>query len=214
MLGGRDRLQLPRRQALAARRARAARRCNSIRIPSTRPLTIICISVRRLPRAGAPLPAGAADAIEAEGAAPAASRGAPSLMAASCALLSAGAARSQTTDARPRRQRIARGLVGRFGARLLPRGRPNSSDRTVVDVAKVFADGQALNFNVTFDALSGASPNGALPSRTRRPFHRHPESRDTSTRRLPVSCPWIPTTRMTGSRSAETGRCHSPGSIK
>jgi hypothetical protein len=34
----------------------------------------------------------------------------------------------------------------------------------VVDVAKVFADGRALNFNVTFDALSGASPNGALTS--------------------------------------------------
>ena len=40
----------------------------------------------------------------------------------------------------------------------------------VVDVAKVFADGQALNFNVTFDALSGASPNGALTSRTAQTF--------------------------------------------
>jgi hypothetical protein len=40
----------------------------------------------------------------------------------------------------------------------------------VVDVAKVFADGQALNFNITFDALSGASPNGALTSRTAQTF--------------------------------------------
>lgn len=40
----------------------------------------------------------------------------------------------------------------------------------VVDVAKVFADGQALNSNVTFDALSGASPNGALTSRTAQTF--------------------------------------------
>ena len=40
----------------------------------------------------------------------------------------------------------------------------------VVDVAKVFADGRALNFNVTFDALSGASPNGALPSRAAQTF--------------------------------------------
>jgi len=40
----------------------------------------------------------------------------------------------------------------------------------VVDVAKFFADGQALNFNVTFDALSGASPNGALPSRAAQTF--------------------------------------------
>jgi Protein of unknown function (DUF3570) len=40
----------------------------------------------------------------------------------------------------------------------------------VVDVAKIFADGQALNFNVTFDALSGASPNGALTSHTAQTF--------------------------------------------
>jgi len=40
----------------------------------------------------------------------------------------------------------------------------------VVDVAKVFADGQALNLNVTFDALSGASPNGALTSRAAQTF--------------------------------------------
>jgi Protein of unknown function (DUF3570) len=40
----------------------------------------------------------------------------------------------------------------------------------VVDVSKVFADGQALNLNATFDALSGASPNGALTSRTAQTF--------------------------------------------
>jgi hypothetical protein len=40
----------------------------------------------------------------------------------------------------------------------------------VVDVAKVFADGQTLDFNVTFDALSGASPNGALTSRAAQTF--------------------------------------------
>ena len=40
----------------------------------------------------------------------------------------------------------------------------------VVDVSKVFADGDVLNVNVTFDALSGASPNGALTSRTAQTF--------------------------------------------
>ena len=40
----------------------------------------------------------------------------------------------------------------------------------VVDVSKVFADGQSLNLNATFDALSGASPNGALPSRQAQTF--------------------------------------------
>ena len=40
----------------------------------------------------------------------------------------------------------------------------------VVDVSKVFADGKALNLDVTFDALSGASPNGALTSRAAQTF--------------------------------------------
>jgi hypothetical protein len=40
----------------------------------------------------------------------------------------------------------------------------------VVDVSKVFADGQSLNLNATFDALSGASPNGALPSHSPQTF--------------------------------------------
>ncbi len=40
----------------------------------------------------------------------------------------------------------------------------------VVDVSKTYADGQALNFNVTFDALSGASPNGALTSHSPQTF--------------------------------------------
>jgi hypothetical protein len=40
----------------------------------------------------------------------------------------------------------------------------------VVDVSKAFADGQTVSINVTFDALSGASPNGALTSRTAQTF--------------------------------------------
>src|SRR5208282_4692546 len=40
----------------------------------------------------------------------------------------------------------------------------------VVDVAKVFASGQSLNLNVTVDALSGASPNGALTSHSPQTF--------------------------------------------
>ena len=40
----------------------------------------------------------------------------------------------------------------------------------VVNVAKVFADGEALNVNATFDSLSGSSPNGALTSRSAQTF--------------------------------------------
>lgn len=40
----------------------------------------------------------------------------------------------------------------------------------VVTVAKVFADGQTLDFNFTFDSLSGSSPNGALTSHSAQTF--------------------------------------------
>ena len=40
----------------------------------------------------------------------------------------------------------------------------------LVNVSKVFADGESLDFNATFDALSGASPNGALSSRSSQTF--------------------------------------------
>lgn len=86
------------------------------------------------------------------------------LIAASCALLSAGASRSQEA-------RMASGDSGLLEdwsvdsalAYYHEQGRIRAVE-PVVDIAKVFADGQALSFNVTYDALSGATPNGALPS--------------------------------------------------
>jgi hypothetical protein len=92
------------------------------------------------------------------------------LVAASCALLGAGAARSQETHMAP----PGSGLLEDWSvdsalAYYHEDGRIQAIE-PVVDVAKVFADGQALNFNATFDALSGASPNGALTSRTAQTF--------------------------------------------
>ena len=92
------------------------------------------------------------------------------LMAASCALLSAGAARSEQPTPAP----VDSGLLEDWSvdsalAYYHEEGRIQAVE-PVVDVAKVFADGQALDFNVTFDALSGASPNGALPSRNPQTF--------------------------------------------
>jgi hypothetical protein len=92
------------------------------------------------------------------------------LMAASCALLGAGAARSQETHMAP----LDSGLLEDWSvdsalAYYHEDGRIQAIE-PVVDVAKVFADGQSLDFNVTFDALSGASPNGALTSRTAQTF--------------------------------------------
>src|SRR5271163_1422751 len=86
------------------------------------------------------------------------------LMAASCALLTAGAARSQETPMAPPDSGLLEDWsVDSALAYYHEDGRIQAIE-PVVNVAKVFADGQALNFNVTFDALSGASPNGALTS--------------------------------------------------
>jgi hypothetical protein len=92
------------------------------------------------------------------------------LMAASCALLGAGAARSQETHMAPPDSGLLEDWsVDSALAYYHEDGRIQAIE-PVVDVAKVFADGQALDFNVTFDALSGASPNGALTSRTAQTF--------------------------------------------
>ena len=92
------------------------------------------------------------------------------LMAASCALLSAGAARSQEASVAA----SGRGLLEDWSvdsalAYYHENGRVQAVE-PVVDVSKIFADGESLNFNATFDALSGASPNGALPSRSSQTF--------------------------------------------
>ena len=92
------------------------------------------------------------------------------LMAASCALLSAGAARSQEASIAP----SASGLLEDWSvdsalAYYHENGRVQAVE-PVVNVSKVFADGESLDFNATFDALSGASPNGALPSRSPQTF--------------------------------------------
>jgi Protein of unknown function (DUF3570) len=92
------------------------------------------------------------------------------LMAASCALLSAGTARSQETHMAPTDSGLLEDWsVDSALAYYHEDGRIQAIE-PVVDVAKVFADGQALSFNVTFDALSGASPNGALTSHTVQTF--------------------------------------------
>ncbi|MGD0504466.1 MAG: DUF3570 domain-containing protein [Steroidobacteraceae bacterium] len=92
------------------------------------------------------------------------------LMAASCALLSAGAARSQQSDiASPDSTLLEDWSVDSALAYYHENGRIQAVE-PVLDVAKVFADGQSISVNGTFDALSGASPNGALPSRAAQTF--------------------------------------------
>ena len=91
-------------------------------------------------------------------------------MAASCALLGVSAARSQEAHMAPPDSGLLEDWsVDSAVAYYHEDGRIQAIE-PVVDVAKTFADGQALNLNVTFDSLSGASPNGALPSRTAQTF--------------------------------------------
>jgi len=92
------------------------------------------------------------------------------LMAASCALLGAGAARSQETHISPPDSGLLEDWSVESALAYYHEDGRILAIEPVVDVAKVFADGQALNFNVTFDALSGASPNGALTSRMPQTF--------------------------------------------
>jgi hypothetical protein len=91
-------------------------------------------------------------------------------MVASCALLSATAARAQTARTAPAAADLLEDWS--FDSALAyyhEDGRVQAVE-PVVDVSKVFADGESLNANLTFDALSGASPNGALTSRTAQTF--------------------------------------------
>jgi hypothetical protein len=85
------------------------------------------------------------------------------LMAASCALLGAAAARSQQPQSAGDREFFDDWSLESALAYYHEDGRIQAIE-PVVDVNKIFADGQALSLNATFDALSGASPNGALTS--------------------------------------------------
>jgi hypothetical protein len=92
------------------------------------------------------------------------------LMAASCALLSAGAARSQQANIAP----AGSGLLEDWSvdsalAYYHEDGRIHAIE-PAVDLSKIYANGQSLNFNVSFDALSGATPNGALTSHAPQTF--------------------------------------------
>lgn len=108
--------------------------------------------------------------LEAERAVPGGSSLRHQLMAASCALLSAGAARSQAPDATP----FLNGLLDNMSidsalAYYHEDGRIQAVE-PIVNVAKTFANGDVLDVNFTFDSLSGSSPNGALPSHSAQTF--------------------------------------------
>jgi Protein of unknown function (DUF3570) len=92
------------------------------------------------------------------------------LMAASCALLGAAGARSQEARVAPADSGLLEDWsVDSALAYYHEDGRIQAIE-PVVNVAKIFANGQALNLDVTFDSLSGSSPNGALTSHSAQTF--------------------------------------------
>jgi len=92
------------------------------------------------------------------------------LMAASYALLSTGAVRAQQADVAAADSGLLEDWsVDTALAYYHEDGRIQAIE-PVVNVAKIFADGQALSLNATFDVLSGASPNGALTSHSPQAF--------------------------------------------
>jgi hypothetical protein len=92
------------------------------------------------------------------------------LLAASCALLGAAGARSQEPRAAPADSGLLEDWsVDSALAYYHEDGRIQAVE-PVVNVAKTFADGQAINLDVTFDSLSGSSPNGALTSHRAQTF--------------------------------------------
>jgi hypothetical protein len=92
------------------------------------------------------------------------------LMAASCALLGASAARGQESRMAPADSGLLEDWsVDSALAYYHENGRIQAIE-PIVNVSKLFADGQALDFNATFDSLSGSTPNGALTSRTAQTF--------------------------------------------
>jgi hypothetical protein len=95
-------------------------------------------------------------------------------MAASCALLGASAANAQEAVGSQKEESLVNRLLEgvSFDSALAyyrEDGRIQAIE-PVVNVSKTFAGGDVASLNVTFDSLSGASPNGAAPSNVPQTF--------------------------------------------
>ena len=122
------------------------------------------------------------------------------------------AARSQEAAITGFVQRGAEGVAVRVGVGVLPRGRTDSGGRAGGE-GQGITDGGSLGLNFTFDALSGSSPNGALPSHAPQTF-ASPSAKSYLGEHLyttaPGNLPVDPDYSDRVWRSARIGRCHSP----
>ena len=151
-----------------------AMRCASMQIPWTPRSMNTCTSARKHPPEAAPTPAAAAAAIEKTPSPRAASQVRRQLMAASCALLGAGAAQSQEAAGTQKEEsplnRLLEGVSFDSALAYYREDGRIQAIEPVVNVSKTFAGGDVASLDVTFDSLSGASPNGAVPSNVPQTF--------------------------------------------
>jgi Protein of unknown function (DUF3570) len=94
-------------------------------------------------------------------------------MAASCALLGASAQSQDASGVQKDEGLLNRLLEGVSFDSALAYYREDGRIQAVepvVNVSKTFADGEVATLNVSFDVLSGASPNGAVPSNVPQTF--------------------------------------------
>ncbi|HSY09017.1 MAG TPA: DUF3570 domain-containing protein [Steroidobacteraceae bacterium] len=91
------------------------------------------------------------------------------LVAATCALLTASATRSQATPRASIDEMLSDWRLDSALAYYHEDGRIQAIE-PVVSVSRDFGDGETLDLNFTFDSLTGSSPNGALPSRKPQTF--------------------------------------------
>ena len=95
-------------------------------------------------------------------------------MTASCALLGASTAQSQEAVGTPKEEsplnRLLEGVSFDSALAYYREDGRIQAVEPVVDVSKTFASGDVVSLNVTFDSLSGASPNGAVPSNVPQTF--------------------------------------------
>ena len=95
-------------------------------------------------------------------------------MTASCALLGASAAQSQEAAGTQKEEsplnRLLEGVSFDSALAYYREDGRIQAVEPVVNVSKTFAGGDVASLNVTFDSLSGASPNGALPSNVPQTF--------------------------------------------
>ena len=104
------------------------------------------------------------------------------LMAASCALLGASAAQSQeavgTQNEESLLNRLLEGVSFDSALAYYREDGRIQAIEPVVNVSKTFAGGDVASLDVTFDSLSGASPNGAAPSSVPQTFASPSGTRD------------------------------------